>query len=152
VACGCAALALAAAGCGSQTRTNDQRPQVPSRVSVTIGPKAILVQPRTIGSGPDRTQQIPQNQHQAQPPTRGRGPLTVVLVASNQTATDSRLEISGPRDATSGPVPAHSPGSLQLNLPSGAYSITAAGVPNARPGKLIVGTYRASSQNDVLLP
>ena len=30
--------------------------------------------------------------------------------------------------------------------------ITAADIPGARPGKLVVGPYRASSQNDVLLP
>ena len=152
VACGVLAVALAAAGCGAQARHNDQRPQAPSRVSVTIGPKAILVQPRAIGTGPDRTQQIPQNQNQAQPPTHSRGPLTVVLVAANQTETDSRLELRGPRDASSGPLPAHSPGTMQVDLPSGAYAITAAGIPSARPGKLIVGPYRASSQNDVLLP
>jgi hypothetical protein len=30
--------------------------------------------------------------------------------------------------------------------------VAAADVPGARPGKLVVGPYRASSQNDVLLP
>lgn len=151
--CGLLALALVAvAGCGAQTRVNDQRPQAASRVSVTIGPKAILVQPSSVGTGPDRTQQIPQNQHEAQPPTHRRGPLTVVLVAANQTETDSHLELHGPRNPSSDLVPAHSPGTLQVALPTGTYSITAAGIPGARPGKLIVGPYRASSQNDVLLP
>ena len=50
------------------------------------------------------------------------------------------------------PLYAHSPGSFQIELPAGVYVIGAANMPNARPGKLVIGPYRASSQNDVLLP
>jgi hypothetical protein len=146
------ALALLAAGCGAETHPNDPRPQAASRVSVTIGPKAITVQPPAVGVGPARTQQIPQNQNHPQPPIRTKAPLTVAIVAANQTRTDTRLEIRGPRDATSGPIPGNSPGTLQTDLPSGTYIIAAAGIPGARLGKLVVGPYRASSQNDVLLP
>jgi hypothetical protein len=146
------ALALAAAGCGAQTHSNDPRPQAPLRVSVSISPKAITVDPPTIAVGPARTQQIPQNQNHPQPPIDTDRPVTVAIVAANQTRTDSRLEIRGPRDASSGPIPAGSPGTLQADLPPGTYVIAAADIPRARVGKLIVGTYRASSQNDVLLP
>jgi hypothetical protein len=146
-------LALAVSGCGAETHPNEQRPQVPIRASITITPKAVTVQPVAIGVGPARTQQIPQNQNHPQPPIRSdRGPLIIVLVAANQTTTDSRLEIRGPRDIHSGPIFAHSSGTLQTALPTGNYVISAADIPGARPGKLTVGPYRASSQNDVLLP
>ena len=59
--------------------------------------------------------------------------------------------IHGPRDATSTPIPARSPGSFQAQLPAGEYTITAAG-SKATPAHLEVGRYRASSQNDLLLP
>jgi hypothetical protein len=144
--------ALAMAGCGAETHPNDPRPGVSVRVSVTIGPKAVLVQPRAIATGPEKTQQIPQNQNHTQPATGRKGPLNVILVASNQTETDTGLELRGPTDASSDPIPAHSPGTLQADLPSGVYVIAAKGIPGARPGKLIVGDYRASSENDVLLP
>ncbi len=146
------ALALLAAGCGAQSHPNEQRPAPPSRVSVTITPSAVIVQPRAIGTGPDKTQQIPQNQNHPQPPIKTKAPLIVAIVAANQTSLDSHLELRGPRDASSGPIPANSPGTLQTDLPAGTYTIAAADIPGARPGKLIVGRYRASSQNDVLLP
>jgi hypothetical protein len=146
------ALALAVAGCGAQSHPNEPRPQVALHVSVTITDDAITVQPARIGVGPARTQQIPQNQNHAQPAIPTRDPLPVAIVVANQTRSDSKLELRGPRDASSGPIPATSPGTLQTELPTGTYSIAAAGVPGARPGKLIVGPYRASSENDVLLP
>jgi len=153
VACAFGLLALLAAGCGAETHPNDQRPQVATRVSVTITPKAVTVQPVAVGIGPDPTQQIPQNQNHPQPPIRGdRGPLTVAIVVANQTRTDSRLELRGPRDDSSGPILAGSPGTLQTDLPTGTYVVAAADIPGARPGKLVVGPYRASSENDVLLP
>ncbi len=152
VACALGALVLLAAGCGAETHPNDPRPQVALRVSVTITPRAITVQPTTIGVGPARTQQIPQNLNHAQPRIDSDGPLTVSIVTANQTRFDSKLEIRGPRDVSSVPIPAGSPATLQTDLPTGTYVIGAANVPGARPGKLIVGPYRASSKNDVLLP
>jgi len=146
------AVALAVAGCGAQTHPNDQRPQVALHVSVTVTPSAVTVQPGKIAFGPARTQQIPQNQNHAQPPIDTERPVTTVIVTANQTGTDSRLVLRGPRDVDSGPIPARSPASLQTALPTGTYTVAAAGIPGARPGKLIVGPYRASSQNDVLLP
>jgi hypothetical protein len=147
-----ALLALVAAGCGSQSHPNEQRTQAPTRVSVTIAPGKVTVQPARIGVGPARTQQIPQNQNHGQPPIHTKAPLDVILVAANLTATDSHLKLHGPRDSTSGPLYGNSPGTFQTNLPAGTYTITAAGIPGARPAKLVVGSYRASSQNDVLLP
>ncbi|HYJ20687.1 MAG TPA: hypothetical protein VEW07_01540 [Solirubrobacterales bacterium] len=146
-------LALLAAGCGAESHSNDQRPQVPLRVSVTISPKAVTVQPTAVGDGPVRTQQIPQNQNHPQPQIKADdGPLTVSIVIANQTRSDSKLELRGPRDVSSVAIPPGSPATLQTDLPTGTYVIAAAGVPSARLGKLTVGPFRASSQNDVLLP
>ncbi|HEV7483014.1 MAG TPA: hypothetical protein VGO13_07935 [Solirubrobacterales bacterium] len=146
-------FALALAGCGAETHPNDQRPQVALRVSVTITPKAITVQPAAIGVGPARTQQIPQNEAHAQPPIKNSNvPVTASIVIANQTRFDSKLRLRGPRDVSSVPIPAGSPATLQTDLPTGTYVVTAANVPSARLGRLVVGPYRASSQNDVLLP
>jgi hypothetical protein len=139
-------------GCGAEERTNDPRPSPPVRVSVTISPSEVTVQPRTIGLGPDRTQQVPQNVHASQPPIRTNAPLDVIFVAANLTDFDSRLEIRGPKDAASGPLFANANGSLLVDLPTGVYTVSAADIPGAKPGRLAVGPYRASSQNDVLLP
>ena len=118
VVCASAVLALLAAGCGAESHPNDQRPQVPLRVSVTITPKAITVQPAAVGIGPARTQQIPQNENHAQPQIKDDdGPLTVSIVIANQTRTDSKLEIRGPRDVSSVAIPPGSPATLQTALP-----------------------------------
>jgi len=146
------ALALGASGCGAQERANDPRPSSPTRVSITITKSAVTARPAAIGFGPQRNQQIPQNQRYRQPPIRTRAPLVVAFVAANLTEFDSHLEIRGPRDATSGPLVANGTGTLQAELPSGFYTLSAADIPAARPAHLLVGPYRASSQNNVLLP
>jgi hypothetical protein len=151
IACLLGASALVA-GCGASRHPNQQRPQPPTRVSVSITPRGIEVQPGKVAFGPEPKQQIPQNQNHPQPPIRTGAPLDVTFVAANQTTVDSHLVIRGARDADSEPVLAHSPGSFQVELPTGSYVIAAAGLPRARPGRLLVGPYRASSQNDVLLP
>jgi hypothetical protein len=145
-------LLLVAAGCGASSHPNEPRPQPSTRVSVTISPKAVTVQPTRIAFGPEPRQQIPQNQRQGQPRIDTDKPLQVTFVAANQTTSDSHLVVRGPRDATSGPLLATSPGSFQTELPAGVYTITATDIPGAKPGKLVVGPVRASSQNDVLLP
>lgn len=151
-ACALGALALLAAGCGAQERVNEPRQPAPTRVSVTIAEDAITVQPRRIAVGPEPTQRIPQNQHAAQPQVRSKAPLTVVMVAANLTEFDSRLEVHGPKDATSGPLVANGSGTFEVDLPTGVYRLTAADIPAAKPARLAVGPYRVSSENDVLLP
>jgi len=147
-----AALALAVAGCGTEEHPNLSRSQPPTRVSVTITPKQVTVQPARIAIGPEPTQQIPQNQHAGQPPTDSRAPLDVVFVAANLTDYDSHLEIHGHKRATSGLLVANGNGTMLTSLPTGVYRIDAADVPDAKPVRFTVGPYRTSSQNDVLLP
>jgi hypothetical protein len=154
VALGCvlAALALIAAGCGAQENVNEPRPQPPTRISVSITPRSITVEPRAIAIGPEPTQQIPQNQHAGQPPVRSNRPVDVVFVTANLTDFDSKLEVRGPKDITSGALVANGNGSLQASLPTGVYRLSAADIPAAKPARFAVGPYRSSSQNDVLLP
>lgn len=147
-----AALAVIAAGCGAETHPNDARPQVATRVSVTISDKAVIVDPQGIGQGEERDQQIPQNKGEKQPRIDTDKPLDVVFVAANQTGIDSELEVIGPSSAKSGPLLANSPATFQADLEAGTYVIAATDIPTARPGRLVVGEFRASSENDVLLP
>ena len=152
MACLIGALVLAAAGCGAQSHPNGPRPQVATRISVTVTPKEVIVDPGRIGFGPAKTQQIPQNQNHAQPAIKSDKPLNTVIVAANQTGDEIRLALRGPSDEESNPIAGTSAGTMQSGLPTGTYVISAAGLPSARPGKLIVGPYRASSENDILLP
>lgn len=142
--------ALLVAGCGAEQYANEQRPQVSTRVSVTIGPNGLIVDPARIAFGREKFQELPQNQNHPEPPIKTDKPLDVTFVAANQTTRDSQLVIRGATDATSEPVLANSPGTFQVDLPTGTYTVTARGVPGSAP--LAVGPFRASSQNDVLLP
>jgi hypothetical protein len=150
--CGLLALALAGAGCGSEEHPNEPRPQPPTRVSVSITPRSITVQPPRIAVGPEPSQQIPQNQHAGQPQIHSRGPVNVVFVAANLTNVDSKLVIRGPKDVTLNELVANGNGSLLSALPTGTYTVSAADLPGAKPTRFVVGSYRTSSQNDLLLP
>ncbi len=146
------AVLLLAAGCGESRHANEQRPSGSTRVSVTVNRGEVLVQPTEIGLEAEKFQEIPQNEDHPEPPIKTKAPLDVVFVAANQTATDTKLKIRGPKEAESETLFARSPGSFQVSLPAGSYTVSALGMPEARPGHLTVGRYRASSQNDVLLP
>jgi hypothetical protein len=145
-------LALAGLGCGAEEHANDPRPAPPVRVSVALQDDQLTVEPSRIGLGPERTKLIPQNEDQPQPAIRTKAPLTVVFVSANLTQKESKLEISGPKETTSGLLVANGNGSYQTALPTGRYEITASGHPDAGSATLFVGPFRASSQNDVLLP
>ncbi|HYP55210.1 MAG TPA: hypothetical protein VEQ41_02760 [Solirubrobacterales bacterium] len=148
-----AVAALALAGCGTEEHANEPRPQPPTRVSVTVGADEVTVEPGRIAIGPEPSQQIPQNVGAEQPPVSGDAPLDVVLVAANLTDVDSRLEVRGPRaEATSGPLFANGTIDMETTLPTGVYTISAADIPAAKPARLVVGPFRSSSENDVLLP
>lgn len=150
--CALAALGLATAGCGAEENANEPRPQPPTRVSVTVTPRAITVQPRRIAIGPEPKQQIPQNQHVSQPQVRSKAPLDVVFVTANLTDFDSQLEVRGPKNVKSGALVANGNNSLLALLPTGVYQVSAADIPGAKPVRFTVGPYRTSSENDLLLP
>lgn len=150
--CALAALALATAGCGAEESANEPRPQPPTRVSVTVTPRAITVQPPRIAIGPEPTQQIPQNQHASQPQVKSKAPLDVVFVSANLTRFDSKLEVRGPKNVKSKALVANGNNSLLASLPTGVYRVSAADIPGAKPVRFTVGPYRSSSENDLLLP
>lgn len=153
LACALALTAAGVAGCGAEERTTEARPQPPTRVSVTVSEDQVRVQPARIALGPEPTQQLPQNQHAGQPPVRSKAPLDVTLVAANLTPVESHLELRGRgKRETSSLLAANGNVTMQTSLPTGVYRVTAADVPAAKPGKLVVGPYRSSSDNDVLLP
>lgn len=111
------------------------------------------MQPLSVATGPEKTQQIPQNQNDPQPAVRrSKAPLDVVFVTTNQTEKDLHLRVRGAKDAESGVIYANSPGTFSTALPTGSYTISVVGMPGAQPAHLTVGSFRASSQNDVLLP
>jgi hypothetical protein len=83
---------------------------------------------------------------------RSKAPLDVVFVAANLTPAESKLIVRGPANATSRRLVSSGNVSLLAALPTGAYTIRAANLPRARPAHFVVGPYRSSSQNDVLLP
>jgi hypothetical protein len=119
-------------------------------VSVTIGENGIVVKPSTIGMGPEKHQQLPQNQDHPQPRIKTQAPLAVVFVTANQTGEKEKVTIKGPASASSKTIAPRSPGSFSAALPTGSYTITAGA--SGTPATLKVGPYRASSQNDLLLP
>lgn len=151
-----AVIGLAAAvgiGCGAESHPNEPRPAAPTRVSVTISDKAVTVAPAQVAVGPEPRQQILQNREAEQPEIQGDdSALDVVIVAANQTTENATLQLRGPKQASSRPIPANSPGSFPVELPTGTYTISVDGVPGAKPAKLQVGPRRSSSENDVLLP
>jgi hypothetical protein len=147
-----AALTAAVSGCGADENVNESRPQPPTRVSVAITPTSITVQPQRIAIGPEPSKQIPQNQHAGQPPMRSDEPVDVVFVAANLTDFDSRLVVRGAKTHDDVVLVANGNGSLQTSLPTGVYRLSAADIPGAKPVRFAVGSYRSSSQNDVLLP
>ena len=146
------ALSLASLGCGAEEHVNEPRSSPPVRVSVAIHSDSITVTPSKVALGPERSKLIEQNEDEPQPAIDTDKPLTVVFVSANLTRTDSKLEINGPKDTSSGLLVANGNGSYQTALPSGRYTVAAADIPGAKPASFLVGPYRASSQNDVLLP
>ena len=150
---GLVCVAALISGCGESRHANEQRPNVSTRISITISPKQVIVQPPRIGMRAEPTQEIPQNENDPEPPIKSDKPLDVTVVTANQTPGDVRVKIRGSgTEEESDTVFARSPGTFQVDLPAGSYTVTAVGLPEARPGHLTVGRYRASSQNDVLLP
>jgi hypothetical protein len=64
-----------------------------------------------------------------------------------------RLELrGGGKEFSSEPLYANSNVTLPTILPTGVYMVSAADIPGAKPTKLVVGPFRSSSENDLLLP
>ena len=87
------------AGCGESRHENQQRPNVSTRISVTISPKEVIVQPLEIGMRAEATQEIPQNENDPEPPIKTKKPLDVTVVVANQTPSDAKLKLRGAKEA-----------------------------------------------------
>jgi hypothetical protein len=147
------AAALTAVGCGAESHPNQPRPQSPTRVSVTISETGVIVTPKAIAVGPEKSQQIPQNQDHPQPVRKTREPLNVVFVIANQTDHEALVEVrSGTTLLSSNKIPPRSPSTFSTQLETATYTVAAAGIPEEPTTKLVVGPVRTSSENDVLLP
>ena len=148
-----AALALALAACGAEEHANDPRPPIPAEVTVSISEKQVSAQPRVVGvAGKGSSQAITQNADTENPKISSDTPLNVIFTIANLTDTDSKLEIQGPKDASSVPVVGNGTARYEVTLPTGEYLISAADIPAALAARFSVGPDRVSSQNDLLLP
>jgi hypothetical protein len=126
------ALAIAAAigvgACGEDDFENDPRPPASIELTARISDKQVVVSPGAVGAGP------------------------ATITISNQGADPATLTLEGPTDVLGSEIPPGAVGSLKADLEEGEYEVSGGPGSPARPGTLEVGTARASSQNDLLLP
>ncbi len=73
------------------------------------------------------------------------------MTIANFTDRPTRVDFSGPTDATTNPIVANGTLNYKLDLRPGNY-IVSADNDTARPMEFKVGPERPSSQNDLLLP
>ena len=91
-----------------------------------------------------------ENQDHAQPPIKTQKPLAVVFVTANQTGDPEKVVVKGPKSTSSPEISPRSPRTFSAELSTGSYTVSAG--PHGASATLKVGPYRASSQNDLLLP
>jgi hypothetical protein len=152
------------AGCGGQ-KANLPRVPNPVESTVKVGNNEVVVSPSRLDFGTGEGLTVPQSAVEAQaeeagkkitvptqepPPTKADQPI--VFTIANISDKDVSLVIRGPRSALSSEIPAGETGRLKVALPTGHYTVSAAGLTDARPGTLDIGPERTSAQNDLLLP
>lgn len=120
---------------------------------MSISEKKVSAQPGVVGdTGKDSSQPLSQNADAENPTISSDVPLNVIFTIANLTDTDSKLEIQGPKDATSVPIVGNGTARYEIALPTGEYLISAADIPGALAARFSVGPDRVSSQSDLLLP
>src|SRR4051794_29597847 len=122
----CTSAALAA--CGSEDFQNNPRPPSPIELSALVNDQKVVVSPDAVGAG------------------------LATITVSNQSRDPATLTLSGPDDITSEQILPGDTAQIKGELREGDYTVSAGDQSTARDGKLIVGTERKSSQNDLLLP
>jgi hypothetical protein len=130
VALAVVALAVVAAGCGSDDEArSEERPPVPLNISVHLDAEGITASPAKFGAGP------------------------LTLLIANQSGASQTLTIEGPRLRRSvGPINPNDTATVRLTIGQGDYTLAAEESAGLREGKLTVGPERPSAQNDLLLP
>ncbi len=132
LAVGLLGAASLAVGCGSQDFANDPRPPAPIELTAKVGQDKVILSPTTLHGKPI-----------------GAGLANVTI--ANFTDRPTRVDFSGPTDATTNPIVANGTLNYKLDLRPGNY-IVSADNGTARPMEFEVGPERPSSQNDLLLP
>jgi hypothetical protein len=132
-----AVIALLAAGCGDETRSDDgDRRQAAITISVVIAPSGVSTSPR-----------------------RRFSAGTIELLASNQTATSRSLELRSRRLAAggsslvqrTGPIPPGGTTTLTAAVDEGTYRVSAPGSGIA-PSQIVIGPPRANAIDRLLQP
>ena len=124
-----AAIALTAAGCGSEDHPNDPRPAPPIEVTARIDDDNVQVSPNEFGAG------------------------LVVFTISNQSEAPAELTIDGPVAATSQTLEAGAVSDdFKVELQEGTYEVNGGPESQAKTQELVVGPERPSGQNELLLP
>lgn len=123
------ALITMAAGCGTESRENKNRPPIPLSVTASVGPEKIAISPRTFGAGP-----------------------TIFTVANQSGSTVTFKIIGETLERSQGPIANKNRAQLEARLTPGEYEVKATGAPAAEPTRIVVGKERPTSQNELLLP
>ena len=145
-------LALPLVGCGAEEHANDPRPPIAIEVTVSLAEDEVSVQPAEVGAGGGNEQAISQNEGVENPDFDPDSEQDVIFTVANLTQFDTKLEIDGPKQATSELIVGDGTTRFAVSLPTGDYRIGAADLPNAAEAPFSVGPERISSQNDLLLP
>lgn len=129
------ALAIAAAGCGSDDDyQNELRPPAPIVVTAAIGSESVSVSPRDFGAGP------------------------ISLIVTNQTKATQQVTLEtadtsarpGVNQRT-GPISPSDTATLKVDLETGTYRLGVA-EDGIEPARIVVGESRPSAQNELLQP
>jgi hypothetical protein len=116
------------AGCGSSESIKEPRPASPIEVAAKIDANRVAISPNNFGAG-----------------------LVTFSIANSSDAT-VRLELNGPKQASTGEIKPGRPGYLKVELPEGDYQASAAGAAGAAPASFTVAEGRPSSDDKLLLP
>ena len=125
---GALAAALSLASCGEDDFANDPRPPAPVQLTARIGDDDVTVSPQEIGAG------------------------IASITISNQSKDPASLVLEGPTDEASEEILPNNVATIKIVLDEGEYTATAGEGNEQREGVLNVGSERASSSNDLLLP
>lgn len=122
------AAALSLASCGEDDFANDPRPSAPVQLTARIGDDDVTVSPQEVGAG------------------------IASITISNQSKDPAELVLEGPTDESSDEILPNNVATIKIVLDEGEYIATAGEGNDQREDVLSVGTERASSSNELLLP
>ena len=125
------AAVLAAAGCGSESYANRDRPPAPVTVTASVDGSHVRISPTSVGAGP------------------------VTFIVANLTGRSQRLTFEtasrGPGIRSSASVGPNGTTQIQVVPKRGSYQLSVRG-GSIEPAMLEVGARRPSAQSDLLQP